>query len=1124
MKLRPFTCRPSSALGALLLCPALAVGCASAPEPLIEAQTANTHVKLDFEHRPLPDVPLPNDLATRFDATSPTGRRINASVVAPTHFERLVRRRIDTLDGWGVYAPVTVPFSGPLDIKSVIDGHHGDQTDFRNDVIYVIDVTAGSPTYGQPAPLDLGEGAFPIVLEKIDNYWKSDSRGDTISMLFDEHDEDVNANGKLDAGEDTDLDGILDKPNYLPGQKGDARTNDLVTRANATMTFYERETNTLIARPLVPLRERTTYAVVVTRRLKDASGAPVGSPFAAAHHLGQTEALRPLLKVLSSAGDRFGGLKATDVAFTWTFTTGTVTADLVAAREGLYGRGAQKHLQDEFPPDVELNRLWDDKPSKAFESLYTVSGETFSEISGLIIAGGLVSMNGKEQRKRFDESLKFVDRHVFGTYKTPRLFPRKSGESSWLDYNDQVWPADVATKRAEAYPEEVTFWMSLPRRDTLVDGKPRGVVILGHGYTGSKTEMFGFHSYFSQMGLAVLAIDSTSHGFDLDAKDKDQLLGVFGLFGLGNMAKALMRNRNWDQDLDGIGDSGADFWTAYTFHTRDVVRQTALDYSQLIRVLRAFDGKRTWPYDINGNGKADDLAGDFDGDGKVEVGGPDENIVMTGGSLGGIIAAVVGGLEPELNATAPIAGGGGLIDVGVRSIQGGVKEAVTLRVMGPLYVGSKGEAGQVRIDTIVPTLNSTATIPVAVVPAAEVQKLKLGGAVAIENVDNGEVDCALLIEDKGCVDACKADEACKRSCLTFRLHVASTVRPAGTGPLAVQPERHVLRFYDSNPFQLGVRGEDSQRACVLRTDAPVPVAVVDRFAFDINFHFQSAPLRFRAGELLSPLAEGLGLRRSTPGMRRFLGFAQMVLDAADPAVWAVHMRSGELKMGDGKVVDTHALVLNTNGDMNVPVNTGAAIGRSAGLIDFKKPIADWGGRTLHEVLIDTKVYEAVDKIPHFKDPAGNGVLFDVEDLSESATPTAALPPRGTPIAYKDPLHRGKDGFHVPRLWPPLSKHAIFNDGSGGVSGTFFPYVEPGGKHGFWNPGQHFDFLVKQCEGEAKNDTQKAACAKQKWFDHGHQIIGSLGSFLASGGKEFRMDKCYGDWSCPDLPKAPLPRK
>ena len=32
------------------------------------------------------------------------------------------------------------------------------------------------------------------------------------------------------------------------------------------MTWYERETNTLIIRPVVPLREETRYAVVLTER------------------------------------------------------------------------------------------------------------------------------------------------------------------------------------------------------------------------------------------------------------------------------------------------------------------------------------------------------------------------------------------------------------------------------------------------------------------------------------------------------------------------------------------------------------------------------------------------------------------------------------------------------------------------------------------------------------------------------------------------------------------------------------------------------------------------------------------------------------------------------------------
>src|SRR6478672_3618833 len=60
-------------------------------------------VKFDVAHRPLPEVPLPNDLATFADPTSRTGRRINVSLVAPTNMEKIARDGLDELEGWGTY-------------------------------------------------------------------------------------------------------------------------------------------------------------------------------------------------------------------------------------------------------------------------------------------------------------------------------------------------------------------------------------------------------------------------------------------------------------------------------------------------------------------------------------------------------------------------------------------------------------------------------------------------------------------------------------------------------------------------------------------------------------------------------------------------------------------------------------------------------------------------------------------------------------------------------------------------------------------------------------------------------------------------------------------------------------
>ncbi len=359
--------------------------CTDAPEGLAPSQPADTTVKMDFLAKPLPDIPLPNDLATRYDATSPTQRRINASQLAPTSFEILTRENIDMLDGWGVFAPITLSFTGLIDLAGVQAAHAKDGFALANDVIYLIDITPGSPTYGKPALVDIGQGNFPVILKDRAGYWENDPRPDTLSLFFDETDEDVNHNGKLDEGEDTDLDGILDKPNYLPGLTPTA--TDLAGRADALMYWYERETNTLILRPLTPLRQRTTYAVVVTRRLKDANGKPVGSPFPTINHTAQTEALAPLKDILAAGPPELGGLQLADVAFTWSFSTGTIYDDLNAVRNGLYGQGPQAYLQDAYP--AEMSHVWPvwsaaDMTATDPHNLFVVPGEKMTDIMRLI--------------------------------------------------------------------------------------------------------------------------------------------------------------------------------------------------------------------------------------------------------------------------------------------------------------------------------------------------------------------------------------------------------------------------------------------------------------------------------------------------------------------------------------------------------------------------------------------------------------------------------------------------------------------------------------------------------------------------------------------------------------------
>src|SRR5687767_9686881 len=67
-------------------------------------------VVFDVTRRPLPEIPQPNDVATFADPTSRTGRRINVSLVAPTHLEERARADFTSLEGWGTFAPFTVAF------------------------------------------------------------------------------------------------------------------------------------------------------------------------------------------------------------------------------------------------------------------------------------------------------------------------------------------------------------------------------------------------------------------------------------------------------------------------------------------------------------------------------------------------------------------------------------------------------------------------------------------------------------------------------------------------------------------------------------------------------------------------------------------------------------------------------------------------------------------------------------------------------------------------------------------------------------------------------------------------------------------------------------------------------
>ncbi len=881
----------------------LASACVSTPPTGLAETPAGTGamVRFDTFHRPLPEIPLPNDFATRYDATSPTLRRINASLVAPTVWEQKTRANLDELDGWGTLAPITVSFDAPLDVENILT-RHGDRYVPGNDVMLVIDITKGSADRCKPMPIDLGADLFPLALDRAD-YYPDDPRGHLGQMVFEEVEEDLNKNGVLDPGEDTDMDGVLDHPNTR------SATDKTI------LNFYERETNTLIAKPVMPLRQGTTYAVVLTKNLLDEQGQPIRSPFDYVNHTGQTAALEPLPECLKALD-----LGVSDVAFAWTFTTQVFTTPFVAVRDGLYGMGPLKRLATEFPATMDLMDLQEGKHGPYKKVL---SNDAYMPVAETLFSS-FGPTSDKDELAVFFDNFAFIDFHALGTIDSPQFFQRRDADGKLLSLNDQVWKLNAQTGEAYVRHEGVNFWLMVPK----FRKGPAPVAIFVHGHGSTKFDAMNFAGFLARHGIATLGVDAVSHGVDVSPVEEILALAMFKKGAIEGMGKAILAGRALDQNADGQVDSGVDFWTSYIFHTRDVVRQTTVDIMQVVRTLASFDGVRTWKYDANGDGK-DDLAGDFDGDGKVDVGGT-APIHMVGGSLGGIMASMLAGLEPKIETAVSIIAGGVLSEVGTRSSLGGVRDAMILRMMGPLLLVRDGFLYQA-----FPDLVNYKEVKVGPIPA-----LTPGKIAVLQNLTSGEHRCARVQANGHLRVAVSSDKGDK-----LRLSV----------------------FDEELPSR-------EREGCEM---VGTPSIVIDKFAAPVTHATETHV----AGTPLVALGDGFGLRRGNPELRRMLGIAQVALDGADPANMApfIH-RDRTLTYGTGETVGSRIFYMNTLGDPGVPTATGVALARAAGLINFRD-IDPRYGKTVQQVLVDTGVVQGVDGTKQHVNKAGVGVLLDVDNLA-----------------------------------------------------------------------------------------------------------------------------------------------
>lgn len=1061
-------------------------------------------VVFDLFARPLPEIPAPNDAATVADPTSRTGRRINPSQVAPSYLEQTAREAIAELEGWGTFAPIQVSFAPgagahpgepAIDLARLRSKMQRDHHRFDDDPVYVINLKTGVPV-----PLDLGDGDFPVTIRDRDNYYANDEHADSWTVLFETHEEGAGlTQAAYTPARDLDFDGVLDHPNSL---------GPIGTGADGVLSWYERETDTLILRPVVPLEGKTEYAVVLTDRLAGPDGQPVRSPFPAIHHPSQRAAVERVQAVLADAARQnyYGDVAGTGldhVAFAWSFTTAPVVDDLFTLRDGLFGTGPFGWLAREFPAKATAMRStglaadpvddppgWQQDPKcvSAAKHPYVVRvADVLPQLEPLVKAlGGL----GDEETRALKESLGFVETIIVGTYPVTYLM----GDP---DHEDPAgrFKLDYRNGTGQVGHDVGHFMLAVPK-ETAEHKQPFASIIWGHGTTLSDIETLVRAGFFARSGLATIAFDAPGHGLVLNRGQlslaRGLLWGACAVPWLDNVA----RGRARDLDGDGVADPGGLLWTSYVAHSRDNIRQTVLDAVQLGRVLRGFDGTARTDQDFDGNG-APDLAGDFDSNGIPDV-GANAPIYTSGNSFGGVTSAIHGAIDPNVTAAAPISGGGGLTDIAARSY--GVVDSVVEQILTPIVVavpapdrkGSTRCADSERsVRMVVNDLTQSRELEIACLGAAELLE---NMTVRVANASNGEVRCARTGTGGRFRVAFPAS-------VGDRLEIALYTRPdavrsyRGCEVVPDAPLGRIIRTWEQR--EVAYRPvEDPEKTCL----EPLGCA-------------QYRDVFYPVGSPLVAPQTGLGLRRNTPDLRKLLALTQSVLDSGDPINYVPYYSLRPAPGPGGSTLPPRGLlVANTVGDHFVVVATGNAMARAAGIVPFFAPSAagtypeyaayatpaalwrDLGQRSPDDVLIDGWALEGNYRLA--RTPAGSScaanyvpssvcpgsadaspttcheTLFDADWHSEGADRLMAQHPYPPLRLARLATTAVKDQATLEEAWAPRLLGTPFGPDDqwtpdGPVLGLVNAYVNPQGQHVWvlpnpckaWDDSAYYDHLL-----------------------------------------------------------------
>jgi hypothetical protein len=365
---------------------------------------------------------------------------------------------------------------------------------------------------------------------------------------------------------------------------------------------WEPAANTLHFESNDQLAQDTTYLLVVTRGVHDASGQPLDPMDLDA--LGSSDYGRSLRHELRAAF--VAGVNPQDVAAASVFTTQSITA---------ISEKIRRHLKA-TPVNFDLGThgertVFTVTPTTAV-ALSRQNGPTPSAPAPL----PMVALGGA------------VGTIAFGTYASP-------------DYEtaDALIPA-VGSRTGDPEVQSVNqleFTLFMPKGEPPKGGFP--VAIFGHGFTDSKDGApWAVAGTMAAHGIATIAINVVGHG--------GGPLGTYTVTPSAGATPVTLSSggRGVDQNGDGNFDSTEGVGTTGAnaiIGNRDGLRQTVIDLMQLVTVLKK-------GVDVV-DGHKPDLSRD--------------RIYYFGQSFGGIYGVQLLGLEPDIRAGVPNVAGGSIIEV-----------------------------------------------------------------------------------------------------------------------------------------------------------------------------------------------------------------------------------------------------------------------------------------------------------------------------------------------------------------------------------------------------------------------------------------------------------------------------